>query len=96
MYTRVDRYLEWIRDTLVREEECVCGQEAEEKEAERENEEVGAGSSKESLKEEIRRLKKRLELLAQKGGEVIVDLTSKLEQRDTVIGGLQNTIRLLM
>ena len=36
MYTRVDRYLEWIRDTLIEENECICGQEQEEKDRKRE------------------------------------------------------------
>ena len=88
-----DRYLEWIRDTLVEEEECICGQEQEVKEAEQENQ--GEETSKESLQEEIRRLRKRLDLLAQKGGEVIVTLASQLEKKDSVIGDLQNTIRRL-
>ena len=93
VYTRVDRYLEWIRDTLVEENECICGQEQEEKEEEQENQ--GAETSKEILQEEIRRLRKRLDLLAQKGGEVIVTLASQLEKKDSVIGDLQNTIRRL-
>ena len=93
VYTRVDRYLEWIRDTLVEENECICGQEQEEKEEEQENQE--GETSKESLQEEIRRLRKRLDLLAQKGGEVIVTLASQLEKKDSVIGDLQNTIRRL-
>ena len=88
-----DRYLEWIRDTLVEEEECICGQEQEVKEAEQESQ--GEETSKESLQEEIRRLRKRLDLLAQKGGEVIVTLASQLEKKDSVIGDLQNTIRRL-
>ena len=89
-----DRYLEWIRDTLLEEEECICGQEVEEIKEENELEEVEE-ASKESLQEEIRRLRKRLDLLAQKGGEVIVTLTSKLEQKNSVIGSLQDTIRRL-
>ena len=89
----MDRYLEWIRDTLVKENECICGQEQEEKEEEQENQE--GETSKESLQEEIRRLRKRLDLLAQKGGEVIVTLASQLEKKDSVIGDLQNTIRRL-
>ena len=63
------------------------------KEAEQENQ--GEETSKESLQEEIRRLRKRLDLLAQKGGEVIVTLASQLEKKDSVIGDLQNTIRRL-
>ena len=90
-----DRYLEWIRDTLVEEEECICGQETEEIREEEQEAEEAEEASKESLQEEIRRLRKRLDLLAQKGGEVIVTLTSKLEQKDSVIGSLQNTIRRL-
>ena len=90
-----DRYLEWIRDTLEEEGECICGQEAEEIREEEQEKEEAEEVSKESLQEEIRRLKKRLDLLAQKGGEVIVTLTSKLEQKNSVIGSLQNTIRRL-
>ena len=93
VYTRVDRYLEWIRDTLVEENECICGQEQEEEEEEQKNQR--GETSKESLQEEIRRLRKRLDLLAQKGGEVIVTLASQLEKKDSVIGDLQNTIRRL-
>merc|ERR1740129_582838 len=93
VYTRVDRYLEWIRDTLVEENECICGQDQEEEEEEQKNQ--GGETSKESLQEEIRRLRKRLDLLAQKGGEVIVTLASQLEKKDSVIGDLQNTIRRL-
>ena len=90
-----DRYLEWIRDTLLEEEECICGQEAEEIIKEEQELEEVEEASKESLQEEIRRLRKRLDLLAQKGGEVIVTLTSKLEQKNSVIGSLQDTIRRL-
>ena len=90
-----DRYLEWIRDTLVEEEECICGQEAEDIVKEEQELEEVEEASKESLQEEIRRLRKRLDLLAQKGGEVIVTLTSKLEQKNSVIGSLQDTIRRL-
>ena len=90
-----DRYLEWIRDTLVEEEECICGQETEEIREEEQEAEEAEEASKESLQEEIRRLRKRLDLLAQKGGEVIVTLASQLEKKDSVIGDLQNTIRRL-
>ena len=52
-----------------------------------------ANITMESLELEIVKLRKQLEMLAQKGGEVIVDLTSKLEIKENVINNLQDTIK---
>ena len=60
------------------------------------NEELEAEESEESLRLEIERLREQLELLAEKGGEVIVELTSKLEAKDEKIEELEGTIRHLV
>ena len=51
--------------------------------------------SRESLQLEIERLRQQLTLLAQKGGQVIVELTSKLEAKNEQIDQLEGTIRKL-
>ena len=89
VYTRVGAYLDWIRDIVAADGDCFCEQEAEE-----EAQEAGdTATTEERLETEIRRLRQQLELLAEKGGEVIVDLTSKLKQKDNVIGDLKDKIR---
>ena len=59
------------------------------------NEEPERAESKESLQQEIERLREQLTLLAQRGGQVIVELTSKLEAKDEKIVQLEGTIRKL-
>ena len=83
VYTRVGSYLEWIKHILEEEEDCVCEQEIVEPKMMKEM----------SLEMEILKLRQQLELLAQKGVEVIGDLTSKLEDRENVISNLQETIK---
>ena len=90
VYTRVGTYLHWIRDIVREGDSCFCrhtGMDIMEK-TEREE-------SRESLQLEIERLREQLTLLAQKGGEVIVELTSKLEAKNEQIDQLEGTIRKL-
>ena len=48
--------------------------------------------SSQELEQEILRLRQQLEMIAEKGGKVIVDLSSKLEHRDNIIQSLQHKI----
>ena len=90
VYTRVGTYLHWIRDIVSQGDSCFCRDADMEVKEEPEREE-----SKESLQQEIERLREQLTLLAQRGGQVIVELTSKLEAKDEKIVQLEGTIRKL-
>ena len=90
VYTRLGKYLHWIRDIVMEGGSCFCRDSSLDIREEAEREE-----SKESLQQEIQRLRDQLTLLAQKGGQVIVELTSKLEAKNEKIDQLEGTIRKL-
>ena len=89
VYTRVGPYLAWIRDIMAREEDCMCEREMVEADTVAN---ITAVRSNEELEQEILRLRQQLEMIAEKGGKVIVDLSSKLEHRDNIIESLQHKI----
>ena len=91
VYTRIGTFLHWIRDIVQEGDSCFCSEVGIDV-----NEEMEAEDSEESLRLEIERLRDQLELLAEKGGEVIVELTSKLEAKDEKIDELEGTIRHLV
>ena len=91
VYTRIASYLEWIRDVIQEDGDCFCDMDTKDNMKEEQEEEL----TKENLTQEIKRLRQQLEMLAKKGGEVIVDLTSKLEVRDSEITRLHDKIEKL-
>ena len=91
VYTRIGTFLNWIRDIVEEGDSCFCNELSKDN-----REKVEAEASKDSLKLEIHRLREQLELLAQRGGQVIVELTSKLEAKDEKIDQLEGTIRNLV
>ena len=90
VYTRVGTYLHWIRDIVSEGDSCFCRDTGLDVMEKTEGEE-----SRESLQLEIERLREQLTLLAQKGGQVIVELTSTLEAQNKKIDQLEGTIRKL-
>ena len=90
VYTRVGTYLHWIRDIVRQGDSCFCGHTGLDI-----MEKIESEESRESLQLEIERLREQLTLLAQKGGQVIVELTSKLEAKNEQIDQLEGTIRKL-
>ena len=90
VYTRVGPYLAWIRDIMAQEGDCMCEEQVVDSDNTAGN--MTMVRSNEELEQEIQRLRQQLEMMAEKGGKVIVDLSSKLEHRDNVIQSLQNKI----
>ena len=89
VYTRIAPYTPWIRRIVSEEEQCLCEPEINDSQ----DQEKTSLSKEEKLEQEIERLKSQLELIAEKGGEIIVDLSTKLENSENIIQNLEMKIR---
>ena len=87
VYTRIAPYTPWIRRIVSEEEQCLC------EINNSQDQEKTSMSKEERLEQEIERLKSQLELIAEKGGKIIVDLSTKLENSENIIQNLEMKIR---